>query len=150
MGIRVGAGEVVVEIGALACADLPALCALADEQLARVPAARLVCEVAAGRSADLVLVDALVRLRLVAKRRGRTYRIRDAPEALGDLLGLVGLRAAVPLGRGTAEPTGPGPDPALVLDVLGVLGVLEVRRQPEEREQVLGIEERVEADDAAV
>ncbi|MCF2525990.1 STAS domain-containing protein [Yinghuangia soli] len=111
VGVRVAAGEVVVALGALTRAEVPALCALADERLAGLPDARLVCEVPPGRPADLALIDALARLRLTAKRRGRVYQVRDAPAELGELLGLVGLAAAVPLDA--AEPAdGPPAPPA--------------------------------------
>lgn len=158
MKVRVVAGAVVVEIGALVRADVPGLCARVDEMLARVPGARLVCDVGADCRADLALVDALARLRLVARRRDRAYQIRDAPAALRDLLGLVGLRSAVPVvgppgplggvpegpagttGVPTGSPTGTptGSERALRLQAV---------RESEEGEQVLGVEERVEADD---
>lgn len=67
----------------------------------------------------LELVDALLRLRLAACRRGHRLLLRDVPEELGGLLELVG--------------------------VAGLLG-LEVRRQPELREE-LGVDEVVEPRD---
>ncbi|MGW0662096.1 STAS domain-containing protein [Streptodolium elevatio] len=143
MKVRVVAGAVVVDIGALVRADVPGLCARVDEMLARVPGARLVCDVGADCRADLALVDALARLRLLARRRDRAYQIRDAPPALTDLLGLVGLRGAVPV---TGPPGLPGPlnrAPAASDRALRLQAV----REPEEGEQVLGVEERVEADD---
>lgn len=123
----------MVEIGAVARGELAELCARADELLARAQGARLECRVGAGVAADLVLVDALARLRLVARRRGRAYRIRDAPPALRDLLGLIGLRGAVPVGEDA--------------EALPVRSGLQARREAEEREQVLGVQEGVEPDD---
>lgn len=68
---------------------------------------------------DLALVGALARLQLRARRRGGHVHLRDAPEALRDLLRLVGLD-----------------------DVLG----LEVGREPE-RLEVRGPDEVVQPDD---
>ncbi|HSA50792.1 MAG TPA: hypothetical protein VLH10_11885 [Yinghuangia sp.] len=131
--VRVASGAVVVEIRApLARGDTAGLCERADEFLGRVPGAGLVCEVKPGCPADLVLVDVLARLRLLARRRGRAYQVRDAPAALHGLLGLVGLCEAVPVG-----------------DVAGLSG-LQARRQTEQWEQVFGVEEGVEADDPAL
>ncbi|WP_436776249.1 STAS domain-containing protein [Yinghuangia sp. YIM S09857] len=167
MKVRVVAGAVVVEIGALVRADVPGLCARVDEMLVQVPGARLVCDVGADCRADLALVDALARLRLAARRRGRAYQIRDAPPALTDLLGLVGLRGAVPV-AGTAPPPRPaGPPrtshgaairaapettskaPTPACPDRAALRLQPVR-QPEQREQVVGVEERVEPDDPSV
>jgi hypothetical protein len=67
-------------------------------------------------------VDALARLQLSAQRNGRRLRLRDASAELQDLIELVGLTAA--------------------------LGV-EPSRQPEQREQRLGVEEERELDDPA-
>ncbi|WTW98098.1 STAS domain-containing protein [Streptomycetaceae bacterium NBC_01309] len=156
MKVRVVAGAVVVEIGALVRADVPGLCARVDEMLARVPGARLVCDVGADCRADLALVDALARLRLLARRRDRAYQIRDAPPALTDLLGLVGLRGAVPV----AGPPGPPglsglPTPPTNCAPTAVAAHdralrLQAVREPEEGEQVIGVEERVEVDDPTV
>jgi anti-anti-sigma regulatory factor len=72
---------------------------------------------------DLATIDGLARLQLTARRLGRRVRLRDPSPALSELLDLFGLA-----------------------DVLRV----EPRRQPEEREQPLGIEERVEMGDPPV
>lgn len=71
------------------------------------------------RRPDLSLVDALARLQLTARRRGRPMRLRDVSEELRALLELVGLA-----------------------DVLA----LEARREAELGEQV-GVEEVVQSDD---
>jgi STAS domain len=70
--------------------------------------------------ADLAAVDALARLQLAARRRGRALRLSGASDALRALIDLVGLGDALP-------------------------GVLE--RQPEEWEDRLGVEEEAELDD---
>jgi hypothetical protein len=72
--------------------------------------------------ADLRLVDALARLRLEAGRAGYELRVSHAPPELAELVELVGLS-----------------------ETLG----LELRRQPEEREQALGVEEERHLGDPA-
>jgi hypothetical protein len=74
-------------------------------------------------AADVLTVDALARLQLSARRHGRRLRLRDASHDLQDLIDLVGLG-----------------------EVLGI----EPRRQPEEREQRVGVEEERELDNPAV
>ena len=75
------------------------------------------CDVAWVAGADVHVVDALARLQLAAKRRGRRLVLQNASRDLADLVGLMGLAEA--------------------------LG-LEPRRQPEQREQRLGVEEERE------
>jgi hypothetical protein len=72
--------------------------------------------------ADVLTVDALARLQLSARRHGRRLRVRHASDDLHDLIDLVGLREA--------------------------LGV-EPRRQPEQREERVGVEEERELPDPA-
>ncbi len=72
--------------------------------------------------ADLGIVDALARLQLVARRSGYEVAVTDAPRDLLELIELAGL-----------------------CEVLGV----EPLRQPEEREQRLGVEEERELPDPA-
>jgi anti-anti-sigma regulatory factor len=71
------------------------------------------------RHPDLALVDALVRLQLIVRRRGWTVRLGEVSEELRELLELVGLA-----------------------DVLA----LEARREAEGGEQ-LGVEEVVQSGD---
>ena len=73
--------------------------------------------------AGLEIVDALARLQLAARRAGYRIEVKNAPDDLVELVELAGLD-----------------------EVLGV----EPRRQPEEREERLGVEEERELDDAAV
>jgi hypothetical protein len=73
-----------------------------------------------GVAADCVTVDALARLHLAAHRAGVELSLRDASAELQELLAFTGLS--------------------------GVLG-LEPRRQPEEREELLGAEEERQLDD---
>jgi ABC-type transporter Mla MlaB component len=77
-------------------ADVPALCAhlagLLDEGVSVV-----VCDVSTVAGADAAAVDALARLHLAARRRGRRILIRGGDPHLVGLLRLVGLRDALPL-----------------------------------------------------
>ena len=83
----------------------------------------LVCDVAALAQADLDAIDLLARLQLVAKRRGYQLRLCGVSRELADLIVFVGLERALPL---------------------------EPRRQPEEREDALRVEEEGDVGDAAV
>jgi hypothetical protein len=76
-----------------------------------------------GLAPDVLTLDALARLQLSARRRGRRLRLRAASDELSDLIELAGLSEA--------------------------LGV-EPHRQPEQREQRAGVEEERELDDPAV
>ena len=80
----------------------------------------LVCDARAIRRPHLGTVERLARLRLVARRLGFDLRVANASRELGDLLVFAGLEEA--------------------------LGV-EPRRQAEEREQPLGVEEEAELGD---
>jgi hypothetical protein len=81
----------------------------------------IVCDVGAF-PADAYTIDTLARLQLRLRRLGRQLRLRHASGELEALIAFVGLR-----------------------DVLRV----ESRREAEEREQVLGVEEERELDDPA-
>jgi hypothetical protein len=72
---------------------------------------------------DAVTVDVLARVQLAARRVGLETRLRGASDELLDLIAFAGLA--------------------------GVLRV-EPERQPEEREQRLGLEEEGELDDPSV
>ena len=71
---------------------------------------------------DLGIVDALARLELEARRAGLELTVR-APRDLVLLVAFCGLEEA--------------------------LGVVELQRQPEEREERRGVEEEAELDDAS-
>jgi hypothetical protein len=72
---------------------------------------------------DLRTIDLLARLQLVARRHGHELRLAHASTELGELITLVGLDAVL---------------------------CLEPRRQPEEGENPVGIEEEGQLDDPAV
>ena len=109
--------------GPLTSRDAAALCERARSKLERSDAEVLVCDVAALTHPDAGTVEALARMALTARRLGRQVRLREPSRELRELLDLVGLA-----------------------DVLRV----EPGRQPEEREQALGVEERVEMGDPPV
>ena len=75
------------------------------------------------KMAELGIVDALARLQLAARRSGYEVAVTAAPSDLVELIELAGLS-----------------------DILGV----EPRRQAEEREERLGVEEERELPDSAV
>ena len=80
------------------------------------------CDVGDVRRADLATVGALARAELNARRTGRRLRVVNASAELLELIAFVGLE--------------------------GVL--LGPERQPEQRKQAVGVEERVEPDDPSV
>jgi anti-anti-sigma regulatory factor len=80
----------------------------------------IVCDLSALRGSDAETIDLLARLQLAARRHGRTLRFLHASPALQDLIAFVGLEA--------------------------VLRV-EPRRQAEEGEDPVGVEEERQLDD---
>jgi ABC-type transporter Mla MlaB component len=108
--------------GPLARSDLPGLCARLQAMLSDIDATAALCDVDGCVEADLVAIDALARLQLGARRIGRDLQLHEAPSELLDLLAFAGLE-----------------------DVLAV----EPRRQSEQREELLGLEEERELDDPA-
>jgi len=109
--------------GPLTPADAAALCERARLELERSGDEVLVCDVAALQRPDAGTIEALARLQLTARRLGRQVRLRDPSHDLLDLLELCGLG-----------------------EVLRV----EPARQPKEREQPRGVQERVEMGDPPV
>ncbi|MEX2420204.1 MAG: STAS domain-containing protein, partial [Actinomycetota bacterium] len=109
--------------------DIPGLCERARVLLDKTGHDPVVCDVGALAEPDAVMVDALARLQLTARRLGRRLRFRGACGELLDLLAFVGL--------GDTLPCGPA-------------SVLEPRRKPEEREQALGVEEEADPGDLPV
>lgn len=112
----------IVLSGPLTHDEVGALCQRVCD-LDREGGEALVCELGALTEPDCGTVEALARLGLAARRAGRTLRLRHASPALCELLDLCGLTEA--------------------------LGV-QPRREPEEREQPLGVEERVEMGDPPI
>lgn len=86
--------------GSITCADVPGLCESVRVLLEGADADLVVCDVDAVVNADAVLVDALARLQLTARRLGRRIWLRHASLELQELLALVGLADVVPLSAG--------------------------------------------------
>ena len=84
------------------------------------------CDVAGLTNVDLATVNDLARLQLIARRLGITLELRDAPDALRELLDLAGLRDVVRCSK---------PLP------------VEVRGQSEQREEPGGVEEEADPGD---
>ncbi|HEY8340048.1 MAG TPA: STAS domain-containing protein [Egibacteraceae bacterium] len=93
--------------------DIPRLCERLRATLAAGDARRVDCDAGALAEVDVVAVEALAWLALVARRGGACLRLRRAPAALLGLLDLLGLGSVV----------------------------VQVERQAEQREQVGGVEE---------
>ncbi len=76
--------------GPIARADLPGLCARVCALLEHDPGPVSRCDVT-GVEPDAVVVDALARLQLAARRRGCRVELRGASADLLDLVALMGL-----------------------------------------------------------
>ena len=117
-----GSTGLIVITGPIADGDVAALCERLRAVIATSDANVVVCDVGA-LPANARAIEALARLQLTARRLGRTMRLRHPSPELAELLALFGLS-----------------------DVLRV----EPVRQPEQREQPRGVEERVDRDDPPV
>jgi ABC-type transporter Mla MlaB component len=112
--------------GPIARAGVLGLCRRAREMLEESDATLIVCDVGMLEHPDAVVVDALARLQLAARRLGRRIELRDACGELQRLLALMGLDQVVPL---CAELS------------------LESERKTEHREQARGVEEEADPTD---
>jgi ABC-type transporter Mla MlaB component len=88
---------VLVLSGPILRADLARLCKRVQTLLERSNADLAFCDVEGVAAPDVVTVDALARLQLIARRLGLEIRVLHAHGALRDLLTLTGLRDVVPL-----------------------------------------------------
>jgi anti-anti-sigma regulatory factor len=111
---------VLLVAGRVAAADVPNMCERVRVVLEKCGAASVVCDVGAVVDPDAVMVDAIVRLQLTTRRLGRRFRLHRASPALRHLLEFMGLSDVVSL---------------------DVDSRIEARRQLEEWEQALGVEE---------
>lgn len=121
--------------------EVPRLC---DDVRARLEAAGggvVVCDVAGLGPPGLAAVDALARLELTARRAGGRIRLKDPDPALRALLDLVGLRFDT--STGGAPDRGGG-------ECRDLLGSLQTKGEPEQREPACRVEEAVEPGDAAL
>jgi ABC-type transporter Mla MlaB component len=121
------AALVVALDSSLTVAGLRPLCDRVRTGLELSGARLVICDVAETAAVDVVTIDALARVQLTAKRCGARMRLRHAPEELRRLLVLVGLDR-----------------------VIGTAPCSERRAETEEREQRLGVEERVHRRDPPV
>jgi ABC-type transporter Mla MlaB component len=78
--------------GPIERADIPGLCDRFRAVLADAPPGRVVCRVGPLCSLDAVTVEALVRLKLTARRLGRQFVLIEVADDLRDLVGFMGLR----------------------------------------------------------
>lgn len=95
------ATSVLVVEGVLDDPVVDALCArlqrlLADDYAVE-PGAPVTCDVGNLAGPDLVTINALARLQLVAGRRGRSIRLQNASRSLVELIRFVGLDDVVPV-----------------------------------------------------
>jgi ABC-type transporter Mla MlaB component len=109
--------------------DVDALVVRVERALDRSASGPLTCDVAGLSAPDLVAMDALARMQLAARTRGRTVRLRGATRELAELLVICGLWDVFPIERGSG---------------------FEAVGQPEQREQRGGVEERVDRGDPPV
>lgn len=109
--------------GAIDRARVPELCDRARLAVEDSDAEIVSCDVRAIAVPDAVAVDLLARLHLISKRLGRQLRLVAPQPCLLELIGLMGLSEVL---------------------------VVEPRGQPEEREEVLGIEEEADPADGSV
>jgi anti-anti-sigma regulatory factor len=112
--IEIGVG------GAIARAEIPAICEQAHGLLVSGNANRLICDVGAVKLPDAVTIDALARLQLTARRLGREIGVCHASGELRELLDFAGLSEVIPLSAGSR---------------------IDARRQAEQREEGRGVQE---------
>jgi anti-anti-sigma regulatory factor len=108
---------------------VPGLCESVCELLQASDAELILCDVGAVVDPDVAAVEALARLRVATRRLGRRMHVRNASPDFEALLAFMGLGEVLPV-RADLR--------------------LEVGRQPEEREERLGVEEERELADPAV
>lgn len=125
-----GTAPAILTIGGwIVSSDAPGLCDGARHALDGRAGELLVCDVGGVASTDAGTVDTIARVALGARRLGSPIRLRAASPELRELLDLMGLAEVVPCEGGSA---------------------LQSRRQPEEREELRGVEEEVDPGDLAI
>lgn len=136
---RETASLVLAADGPVTRAGIPRLCERLRRVLSRTRTDPVVVEAGEFCAADMVTVEALVRMQLTACRLGRRIRLGEADEELLSLVAWTGLGEEVPT-------AGAGPCAALYR---GHSAGSEARGQPEQGEQPRGVEEGVERGDPA-
>jgi anti-anti-sigma regulatory factor len=109
-------------VGAISRADLPTQCERVRNLVEKTGAEIVLCDLSRLEVADAVAVDLLARLQLTVRRLGCRLRLRQPSPDLCRLLAFAGLA-----------------------EVCGLR--FELERQPEKREESLGVEEERELDD---
>ena len=89
--------------------EIPDLCERFRTLLSDAPAGRVLCHVRDPCALDAVTVEALVRLKLTARRVGCQFIVVDAADDLRDLVELMGLRRVLLTGAGQASRRGGSP-----------------------------------------
>jgi ABC-type transporter Mla MlaB component len=125
---QVPGATVLTLSGRVARADIAVLCERVGGLLERCDAGLVVCDVGSVLDPDAATVDALARLQLTARRRGRRIRLRHACGELQGLLALMGLGDVLPLDTASR---------------------LEPQGQAEQREQARGVQEEADPGDPA-
>jgi hypothetical protein len=110
----------------VARADIPALCDRLEALLRHRRPALLICDVGAIVEPDTATLDVLARFALTAGRLGCRMRLDRANRPLRALLAFTGLGEVLPLRDGPA---------------------VEIRREAEQGEQPVGVQEVVDAVD---
>jgi ABC-type transporter Mla MlaB component len=102
-----GGGFVLSRAGPMPSRDVVVACDQARTRLDESGDELVPCDVRSVTEPDAATIDALVRLQLSARRRGRRIGLRDASPELRDLLALMGLSEVVPCVAGSGlEPVG--------------------------------------------
>ena len=108
--VKVGArrapdpGTVVLILhGTIAPRDIPAVCRRAWALLEGRPAHQVVCDVAGVVRPDAATVDALARLKLLARALGGALRVEGAAPDLHGLIELMGLSEVLPCDGSAVE-----------------------------------------------
>lgn len=115
--------------GWIAMGDIPTLCSLLRAVVERTGADLVVCDVGGLADPDAVVVEALARLQLTARRLGGRVELRGPCDRLQELLLLTGLGDLLPVNGGLP---------------------LEPGREAEQREQALGVQEEADPGDLPV
>jgi anti-anti-sigma regulatory factor len=90
-GERPGTELVLVVTAPITRADIPGLCARLRGLLDASDAERVLCDMTEFATPDAVAIDALGRLQLAVRRRGKSIELTNASPELRALLALVGL-----------------------------------------------------------
>lgn len=83
--------------GSIETGEVPALLEMAARLLDDEPRGTVVLDLSLLRLSGLAAIDALMRLHLIARRRGRPLLIRHTPGPLGRALERTGLSETLPL-----------------------------------------------------